>query len=183
MRDLSRIQSSSEAQWSCNYIPLPLKEPSTGSIGSRRNLHQWQMNIAFIEQTFTPVTKKYTLYSRNIHFIEQTFTPRAFNWANRIKEEFAPVNIERNETFGDKYLFMYTCTSIKEMSVSSFSSVWSNMFPICFLDFQILDAHTQMWWSRNCLVLEANIWPNIWVLARGRFAKPQMMNLIVLFIL
>ena len=81
------------------------------------------MNIAFIEQTFTPVTKKYTLYSRNIHFIEQTFTPRAFNWANRIKEEFAPVNIERNETFGDKYFFMYTCTSIKEMSVSSFSSV------------------------------------------------------------
>ena len=41
---LSRIQSSSGPQWSCNYIPLSLKEPSTGSMGSRRNLQKWQRN-------------------------------------------------------------------------------------------------------------------------------------------
>ena len=169
MRDLSRIQSSSEAQWSCNYIPLPLKEPSTGSIGSRRNLHQWQMNIAFTGQTFTQVTKKYTLYSRNIHFIEQTFTPRAFNWANRIKEEFSPVNIERNETFGDKYLYVYMHQYQRNVGFFFFEcliqcvSYLLSWFPNSGC------THTQMWWSRNCLVLEANIWPNIWVQAKGRF--------------
>ena len=51
--DLSRIQSSSTLQWSCcagcNYIPLPLKQPSTGSMGSRKNLHQWQIKYSFFE--------------------------------------------------------------------------------------------------------------------------------------
>ena len=87
------------------------------------------MNIAFKGHTFSPVKNKYSLYSRIIHFIDQTFTPRAFNWANRIKEEFAPVNIERNETFGDKYFLCIHAPVSKKC--------WFLLFrvfdPMCFL--------------------------------------------------
>ena len=67
----------------------------------------------------------------------------------------------------NKSLSRNICASIKDMKLF----LLQIFEPMC-IQFAILISkswmHTQMWWSQNCLILEANICPNIWVQASKR---------------